>query len=255
MSSLVLCHKQKATQPTRLAHIRYKIYTLEELAYLMCDTLYLLDHTLMEESFCAWIERELGLFQLADGLREQIARRVSLEEFILYFLSHTQIYTRSELADIKSVLDELEGQEEVEKQKLKADDLLVHREYENAVLAYQSILAAQRTEGVSAEFYGKVYACLGAAYGRLFLYREAAKAYSAAYQICDDYEMVRAYIYACRQYMSAEEYHLLLAEKDLFKVADKENAAAISAVEESVPEHIDDSVINDWKKTYREIPV
>lgn len=255
MSSLVLCHKQKATQPTKLAHIRYKIYTLEELAYLMCDNLYLLDHSLMEEPFCAWIERELGLFQLADGLREQIARRVSLEEFILYFLSHTQIYTRSELGDIKAVLDELEGQEEVEKQKMKADDLLANHEYENAVLAYQSILAAQRTEGVSAEFYGKVYACLGAAYGHLFLYRESAKAYSAAYQICENYDMIRSYIYACRQYMTAEEYHLLLAENDLFKVADKENSAAIRETEESLEGQVNESRIEEWKKSYREIPV
>lgn len=255
MNSLILCHKQKATQPTKLAHIRYKIYTLEELAYLMCDNLYLLDHTLMDEPLCAWLERELGLFQLADGLREQIAKRVTLEEFILYFLSHTGIYTRAELADIKTVLDELEGQEEVEKQKMKADDLLANHEYENAVLAYQSILAAQRTEGVSGDFYGKVYACLGAAYGHLFLYKEAAQAYNAAYQICEDYDMVRAYIYACRQYMTAEEYHLLLAEKDLFKVADKENTASINEAEEAFAEAPDESSIEEWKKIYREIPV
>ena len=109
-----------------------------------------------------------------------------------------------------------ECRKKIEKLKIKADDLLAMREYENAILAYNSILTAARTESVDAKFYGKVYACLGAAYGRLFLYKEAAKAYAAAFQICDDYEMVKAYLYACRQYMSAEEYHLLLSENNLF---------------------------------------
>ena len=86
MSSLILCHKQKATQPYKLPHIRYKIYTIEEMAYVIFDNLYLLDHTLMSESLCEWLEGELGLFSLADSLREQIAKRVSLEDFILYFL-------------------------------------------------------------------------------------------------------------------------------------------------------------------------
>ena len=255
MSSLILCHKQKATQPYKLAHIRYKIFTIEELAYVIFDNLYLLDHTLMSESLCEWIESELGLFALADGLREQIAARVSLEEFILYFLTNTSIYSKAEIAGIKNVLDTLEGQEEVEKQKKKADDLLASHEYENAILAYKSILAANRTEAVDATFYGKVYACLGAAYGRFFLYKEAAKAYAAAYQICDDYEMVRAYLYACRQYMSAEEYHLLLAENDLFKVADKENSALIVSVDEAETEKNDDDLLYEWKSSYREIPI
>ena len=255
MSSLILCHKQKATQPYKLAHIRYKIYTIEELAYIIFDNLYLLDHSLMSEPLCEWIESELGLFALADGLREQIAKRVGLEDFILYFLTNVSIYSKAEIAEIKNVLDQLEGQEEVEKQKKKADDLLAEREYENAILAYKSILAANRTEEVDATFYGKVYACLGASYGHLFLYKEAAKAYAAAYQICEDYEMVKAYLYACRQYMSAEEYHLLLAENDLFKVADKEISAKIHEVEEVPEKQSDDELLNLWKNAYREIPV
>ncbi len=255
MSSLILCHKQKATQPYKLPHIRYKIYTIEEMAYVIFDNLYLLDHTLMSESLCEWLEGELGLFSLADSLREQIAKRVSLEDFILYFLEHTGIYSTAEISGIKGVLAALEGQEEVEKQKKKADDLLSMNEYENAILAYNSILAATRTDAVDASFYGKVYACLGAAYGRLFLYKEAAKAYAAAYQICDDFEMIKAYLYACRQYMPAEEYHLLLSENDLFKVADKENSQKIHEFEDSLHREPDDSLIEEWKSAYREIPI
>ncbi len=251
MSSLILCHKQKATQPYKLAHIRYQVFTIEELAYIICDNLYLIDHTMMSESLCHWIESELGLFALADGLREQIAKRVSIGDFVLYFLRNTGIYTRPELAGIKAVLDKLEGQEEVERQKHKADDLLNTGEYENAILAYKKILAAPRTESVDATFYGQVYACLGACYGKLFFYAEAAKAYAAAYQICNDYDMIRAYIYACRQYMTAEEYHLLLAENDLFKVADKENSKLIQSIEDSVPEQYDADQLVKWKNSYR----
>ena len=95
----------------------------------------------------------------------------------------------------------------------------------------------------------------GAAYGRLFLYKEAAKAYAAAFQICDDYEMVKAYLYACRQYMSAEEYHLLLSENNLFMMADKENSIKIHEAEETSSDVIDESKIEEWKSIYRENPI
>ena len=66
---------------------------------------------------------------------------------------------------------------------LKGDNLLESGEVEEAILVYQAILNGEKDETVDEKFYGKIYASLGAAYGRLFLYQESAKMYDCAYQI------------------------------------------------------------------------
>ena len=58
-------------------------------------------------------------------------------------------------------------------------------EYESAILVYQSILSQDWDESVNKKFYGKIYGCLGSAYGYLFLYKEAALMFKEAYSICE----------------------------------------------------------------------
>ena len=53
-------------------------------------------------------------------------------------------------------------------------------ETEAAIRGYLSILHDERDESVEPKFYGKVYGCLGTAYGRLFLYREAGREISVS---------------------------------------------------------------------------
>ena len=105
----------------------------------------------------------------------------------------------------------------IEKQKYKADNLLQSGDAKQAILIYQSILHGESDESVDKKFYGRVYGCLGAAYGRLFLYEEAAKIYESAFQICEEESMLKAYIYACRQYMPTEEYKVLLQKSQVFQ--------------------------------------
>ena len=91
---------------------------------------------------------------------------------------------------IQNVLEHLKNQKDVERKKYKGDNLLESGEIEEAIIVYQEILNQEKDESVDEKFYGKIYACLGAAYGRLFLYQEAAKMYDRAYQICEDKELL-----------------------------------------------------------------
>ena len=81
-------------------------------------------------------------------------------------------------------------------------------------LVYQAIFDEEKDETVDAKFYGRIYAGLGAAYGKQFLYQESAKMYDRAYQICEDRALLKPYLYASYKYMSLEEYHILLTKHD-----------------------------------------
>ena len=52
MSSLILCHKRHAKQPYEITRIHRRIYTIEELVYYLCNHLYLIDYTIMNENLC-----------------------------------------------------------------------------------------------------------------------------------------------------------------------------------------------------------
>ena len=66
------------------------------------------------------------------------------------------------------------------------------------------------------KFYGHIYANMGAAYGKLFLYQESARMYDRAFLICGDVSMLEPYLYASYRYMSMEEYHILLTKNETY---------------------------------------
>lgn len=253
MSSLILCHKKKAKQPYDVAQIQRKLYTMEELCYYLCNHLYLVDYTIMNETLCDWLDEELELVSLAEELRELLKRDSSVEQFVMTILSHSDIYTTGELNRIQDILERLKNQKPLEKQKYKADNLLASGSLKSAILSYQAILFGERDESLDGKFYGKVYGCLGAAYGRLFLYEEAAKMYEAAFQICEDLSMLKAYLYACRCYMNREEYNQLLMKSPLYLEHDEKLQQEIEEIESAVQVLQYEDTLENWKNQYRRI--
>ena len=57
MGSLILCHKKRARQPYVISRVHMKIYTIEELCYYICNNLYLIDYTIINQQLCDWIGR------------------------------------------------------------------------------------------------------------------------------------------------------------------------------------------------------
>jgi len=251
MGSLILCYKKHAEHPYEITRIRRRIYTMEELCYYLCNNLYLVDYTIMNDKLCQWVDKELGLEKLAEQLKELLANNDSIEKFVLCILEDSKIYTDSELIHITNVLEKLKNLKDVERQKFKGDNLLESGELEPAILVYQSILREEKDETVDRKFYGRIYGCLGAAYGRAMLYEEAAKMYEAAYDVCREYSMVIAYLYACSRFMSNKEYREIIDSNAVFARADSELEERKKAILEAQPYHSFGNQLTEWKKLYR----
>ena len=91
MGSLILCHKKRAKHPYEITRIHKRIYTIEELCYYLCNNLYLIDYTIINEQLCRWIRDELELVSLAESLMEMLKNHVSVEQFVLYVLNDAKI--------------------------------------------------------------------------------------------------------------------------------------------------------------------
>ena len=253
MSSLILCHKKKARCAYEIARIHLRIYTIEELCYYLCNHLYLVDYTIMNEKLCDWLKEELELIELSDNLRNMLEQNASMEQFVVTILAYSSIYTTAELNQIQDVLDSLKNQGPIEKQKYKADNLMESGSVKSAIMAYQEIIHGERDESIDGKFYGKVYGCLGAAFGRLFLYKEAAKMYEAAFQICEEESMLKGYLYACRKYMNGEEYMALLQKSQIYLAVDSALADEVAEIEGRGKVLQYDDTLENWKNQYRRI--
>lgn len=251
MGSIILCHKKKAKQPYEIGRIHRRIYTIEELCYFICNHLYLIDYTIMNEPLCDWMEDELLLDDLAKNLRQILRQHGSVEQFIMTILASSSIYTKAELNEIQDILTKLKNQKPIEKQKYKADNLLESGAVKSAISIYQSILREETDESINGKFYGKVYGCLGAAYGRLFLYEEAAKMYETAFQICEEESMLKAYLYACYRYMPENEYKSLLQKSQVYQGIDLLLKEDIQEVEQKMKFSFEEDTLERWAEQYR----
>lgn len=251
MGSLILCHAKRAKHPYEITRIHCKIYTIEELCYYLCNHLYLIDYTIMNEQLCSWLSEELSLSELSEKLRDVLLMRGSIEKFVLTILQNSKMYKESEMIRIQNVLERLKNQKDIERQKFKGDNLLESGEIEEAILVYQSILSLEKDESVDVRFYGKIYASMGAAYGKLFLYQESAKMYDRAYQICEDRSLLKPYLYASYKYMSMEEYHILLTKHEEYIEINAQMRQECDEVIQNLQVEPSARLLEKWKHQYR----
>ncbi len=251
MGSLILCHKQRARHPYEIVQTHMRIYTLEELCYYLCNNLYLIDDTIMNLQLCDWLDTELGMTGLAKDLKGKLSLNCSESQFVLAILTSSNIYGASDIGKVESTLEQLQNLRDVEKEKYKADCLMESQAYANASLVYQDILEDDWDESVDKTFYGRVYACLGSAFGRLFLYEDAAEAYREAYQICEEESMLKAYVYCKRKTMSREEFKQLLSENSLYAGMDAQLRKDIRNARRSEDMDLPPEELETWKNEYR----
>ena len=176
-----------------------------------------------------------------------------MEEFVLTILKESNIYAAAEIHKMQSVLEQLQSQRDVEKEKYKADTLQNSKEYESAILVYQSILNKDWDESVDKKFYGRVYASMGSAYGHQFLYKEAAKAYQEAYKICEQPDMLKAYLYSCYKSLPHDEYLKMLSGNPILLSLDTILRDEMEKTKKKIGADIPEEKLNEWKKEYRRI--
>jgi tetratricopeptide (TPR) repeat protein len=205
----------------------------------------------MNEQLCVWLDDELRLSKLAGVLRDFIRTRGTVENFVTTILKFSNIYPESEMIGIQNVLEKLKSQKSIERQKYKGDNLLESGETEEAILVYQGILAEDKDETVGSRFYAQIYACLGAAYGRLFLYQESAKMYDRAYQMHGDVKLLKPYLYASYKYMSMPEYAILLTKNTVFAEINTQMRKEMEEIKGKMQVEVSDELMEKWKRQYR----
>ena len=75
--------------------------------------------------------------------------------------------------------------------------------------------------------------------------------YEAAFQICEEEAMLKAYIYACRQYMPTEEYKVLLQKSQVFQGVEICLQEEIAELDQVMKFSLEEDTLEEWKEGYR----
>ena len=115
MSELLFCHAPIAALPYYIEELGINIYSMEELCYFIAGNVFLLDDSFMNEELCTWIEKQMGAYKLAENLRNVIHAGRRLSVFVDLILEDTCYYSKAEIDNIVSVLEQLDTKKMVVK--------------------------------------------------------------------------------------------------------------------------------------------
>ena len=191
MGELLYCHEPIAALPYYVEGIGMNLYSMEELSYYIMSNTFLLDNSFMCEELCTWVEKQMGLYKLAEQLRDIMRGNGLLSDFVLAILEQNGYCTMKEMQDIVFTIRQMEEKSDFECNKIRADQLMAKKKYLAGIYEYKRLLDSPDAKEASALLCGNIWHNLGTAYARLFLFEEAAKCYEEAYRLNESRESLR----------------------------------------------------------------
>lgn len=191
MGELLFCHEPIASLPYYVEKAGINLYSMEELCYYIAGNTYLLDKTFMNEELCTWIEKQMGLYGLAEKLRDLMRSNGLLSDFAAAILKQTCYLEESKAEEVLLGLKQMEEKSEFECGKIRADRLVGQGKYLGAIYEYKRLLDSEDAKGQSALLLGNIWHNFGTAYAGQFLFAEASSCYEKAYRLNQRGESLR----------------------------------------------------------------
>ena len=193
MSDLWICREQTARHPFCVELDGTKIYNVEELCFYLYRNIEHLDESIMGEVLYAWLNKEIGLPRLAEVLAQEQKQGKDALWCAWFLMREVGMYTDRELEHIKSICLAMSDKDEMERQKLKADRLLINKKYIRSIQEYERLIHLCEDNRQYVKLQGDIWHNKGVAHARLFLFREAAECFLQAYELNHNPESQLAY--------------------------------------------------------------
>lgn len=204
MSQVIMGTGNYAGEPFIMEKPYCKLYSVEELCYVLVNDAEILDADVMDRGLVKWLDEQCGLNQLAHTLYTMLNQKVSTMAFVGTILEYVGLYPASAVKLAQEVVKSNEGLSPSERKKAKADYLMQSKKYMAALQKYGEILT-QLPEEESA-LRATIYHNMGVANAKLFLYGQAAELFERAYQLDKNEKTLLSYLLALRMHYSEGEY-------------------------------------------------
>lgn len=193
-----------AKSPYYFENLGIRVFSAEELCYVLKENAFLLDREIVNKRLVRWIEEELKLSALADELYPLLHKKTPAGAFAGVILRYTGFYEEETVAGTEEIYRTGANLSVYEKLKSRVDYLVQNEKYASAVLEYEVLLGKMPEE--EKVLTSKIRYNMGVALCGLFLFAEAAEQFLKAYALVQDREMLTAYLAAKRMSMKEEDY-------------------------------------------------
>lgn len=202
---LYACVGAYSENPYYIEELGIWIHTAEELAYCLKANITGLEESLITMQLCQFVEKQLGLKELARALYSCVGTKGSLPTFVTLILEETGMGSKEEIKGIEKLLRENESMGPAGRRKLKGDYYMAEGRLSWALLEYEQAALILEKED-SREMLAKVYHNIGCVYGRMFFFDKASSFFMKAYEIDANEESYKCYLASLRLGNNREDY-------------------------------------------------
>ena len=190
--SLILCSKQKVERPFVVEELGVKLYSAQELCYVIRHNPFLLRDGLIDDRLVSFLVEDLDMALLGARVKKGLENGAGAEELALVILGEVHYHTQAELSKFKEELAGLSRLHPAEYAKQKADYFCGRRRYGKAIDGYREILDANRDGYMDNSFMARIHNNLATAYVGLFQFQNAMAELHSAYELCQDRKYLKA---------------------------------------------------------------
>lgn len=204
MGKVLLCTGDYAKTPYYFENLGIRVFSAEELCYVLKENAILIDRELIDRKLVKWIEDSLHLKKLAGMLYPMLQKRTSTAAFAGVILQYVQFYDKETIQKTEAVFKTGANLNAYEKLKSRVDYMVENKRYASALTEYDSLLTLL-PEG-ERELTARILHNKGVALCGLFVFEEAARNFKLSFDLLPETETLVEYLAAMRLSMSEEDY-------------------------------------------------
>lgn len=210
MGQIILGTGRQAVTPYFVEKFYINLYSVEELCYLLVEKAEMLDPEIMRRDLVQWLDEQCGLNQLAHALYSLLNQNGSTAAFVGIILEYVSLYSADVVARTEEIIRNNEDLSPSERQKSKADYMLLNGRLYGALKQYHALL--MQIPETNRTLLSQVMHNMGVAYAKLFMFRQAADRFKQAYETDSTEDSLALYLTCVRLYSQDKEYVSFIAD-------------------------------------------
>ena len=166
MGRYLLCTKE-ADSPYEVEELDLRIYSIEELAYLIYYDLDVLPDDFIDERLLTFIEKELKMPEVSGKIRRFYTSPQDFDATVIMLFSEVSFFTEQEINEFRDRIVRRRRKSAAERLVMRSDALAKRKRYNSAIRLYRSLLSGPRDGRMNEQFYTNIMMKCAACFGRL----------------------------------------------------------------------------------------
>lgn len=204
MDKVLLCTGDYASTPYCFENLAIRVYSVEELCYVLKENAFLLDREIVDKKLVRWIDESLHLPDLAASLYPLLHQKTSVGAFAGIILEYVRFYDDAAIRQTEEIFRSGANLNAYEKLKSRVDYMVKNGRYAAALVEYDALLE-QLPEGEK-ELTAGIHHNKGVALCGLFAFDEAAAEFEKSWQLVNNRETLISFLAAKRLSMEEGDY-------------------------------------------------